>query len=220
MILGYRIEKLRKALKLTQKEFGKQIAKGEVTIRNWEKDNTTPPKGIEYVLSSMFGASLAWLRTGKGKMFDVVPVHSATHGANVVNVKIWQRLDDFSQIPDEEIEPQTIIQLPEELVGDWRDGMEVIDDSMRPTLIEGDYVGFDRTDKNFREGELFVIFSPYQVYQVKRLEEVRSPGGIRIRSDNPFYPDEVIAHDLIQHDLKIIGRVAWMFGTRKKHDKT
>lgn len=112
--------------------------------------------------------------------------------------------------------PNKTILLPSSLVGQCQEGFQVRGDSMFPTIKDGDYVGIDKEDNQFVNGEMYVIYSPYEGYVVKRLEEVREPRGIRVRSDNPYFNDDIIEHDKIETDLKIVARVAWLFGTRKK----
>lgn len=87
---------------------------------------------------------------------------------------------------------------------------------MYPTLKDGDYVGVDRTDKGFVSGELYLIHSKYSGYIVKRLEDA-TPEGIMLKSDNPMHVSPIVEHEKIEHDIEIIGHIAWIFGTRKKH---
>lgn len=116
------------------------------------------------------------------------------------------------------LEPLRTILLPEEVVHEWRDAFEAHGDSMEPTLSEGDIAGIDFSDKTFKSGKLFAIYCTYEGYTIKRLES-QSPYGILIKSDNPSHDDYRIDHDKIEHDLQIIGRVAWVFGQRKERKK-
>lgn len=215
IVPGSRIEQLRKRLKMTQAEFGKQIVKSETTVRNWETGATEPPEGIENLLSSLFDANPRWLLTGQG---DILLTKFELPTSNLVPVTIHNSAGIGPGRDDNEQEvhprPIEIKMFPEELVNGYRNGFRVAGDSMEPTLSEDDYVGVDFDDKLFIDGKMYLIHRAYEGYSVKRLED--HPDGILIRSDSPLVTDKLITRDKIEHDFKIIGSIAWIFGKRKK----
>jgi len=84
--------------------------------------------------------------------------------------------------------------------------IEVIGDSMSPTLNAGDRVMIDVTDKNPTPPGIFALFDGYGVI-VKRLERVAraEPPAIRVISDNPHHGP----FELTSDEAHIIGRVVW-----------
>lgn len=77
-------------------------------------------------------------------------------------------------------------------------------DSMQPTLVAGDRVVIDQSDKNPSQGGIFAIWDGYGV-KVKRVETIAQskPRRIRVLSENPVYPPDEIAVE----DSTIVGRV-------------
>jgi AcrR family transcriptional regulator len=88
--------------------------------------------------------------------------------------------------------------------------IEVVGDSMAPTLLAGDRVLIDTADQNPTPPGIFALFDGYGVI-VKRLERVArgEPPSIRVISDNPHHG----AYELSSDEVRIIGRVVW-FGRR------
>ena len=64
-----RIRKLRKALDLTQREFGERIGMKANTIATYEMGRATPSDPAVNNICKEFHVSGAWLRTGSGEMF-------------------------------------------------------------------------------------------------------------------------------------------------------
>lgn len=64
-----RIRKLRKALDLTQREFGERIGMKANTIATYEMGRATPSDPAVNNICKEFHVSEAWLRTGEGEMF-------------------------------------------------------------------------------------------------------------------------------------------------------
>lgn len=103
---------------------------------------------------------------------------------------------------------------PEELVNGFRHAFQVKGLSMWPTLNDEDYVGVDFDDREFEDEALFLIYRNYHGASVKRLQEMT--GGMLIKSDNPHTENELVEHSKIEHDIRIAGRIAWIFGNRTK----
>jgi len=79
------------------------------------------------------------------------------------------------------------------------DAINVIGDSMEPTIKEGSIIFIDRDDKSVQNGGIFVVSTPAGVF-VKRIN-LRSYGKIELISDNKLYPNEIIG------EAEIIGKV-------------
>lgn len=82
--------------------------------------------------------------------------------------------------------------------------IEVVGDSMQPTLSEGDSILVDRSDRRGVAGGIHIV--RYEgVLQVKRIDRGRS--GIRLISDNPRYAPVPVTNP---EALAVIGRVVWL----------
>jgi len=79
------------------------------------------------------------------------------------------------------------------------DAINVIGDSMEPTIKDGSIIFIDRNDKSVQNGGIFVVSTPAGVF-VKRIN-LRSDGKIELISDNKLYPGETV------EDAEIIGKV-------------
>lgn len=64
-----RIKKLRKALNLTQKEFGERIGVKPNTIGTYEIGRNEPIDAVISLICREFDVNEHWLRTGEGEMF-------------------------------------------------------------------------------------------------------------------------------------------------------
>lgn len=64
-----RIKKLRKALDLTQEEFGKRIGVKRNTVATYEIGRNTPIDAVISNICREFNVNETWLRTGAGEMF-------------------------------------------------------------------------------------------------------------------------------------------------------
>lgn len=67
--MNSRIKELRKALKLTQKEFGAKIGLCDSAITVWERSGKIPREKILFICQT-FHVNQTWLETGEGEMFD------------------------------------------------------------------------------------------------------------------------------------------------------
>ena len=66
--IGERIKELRKALKLSQTEFGVNIGVGLGVVRNLESSITLPSPAQIDLIVRVFNVNRAWLETGEGEM--------------------------------------------------------------------------------------------------------------------------------------------------------
>jgi phage repressor protein C with HTH and peptisase S24 domain len=84
--------------------------------------------------------------------------------------------------------------------------LEVLGDSMSPTIDEGDLVLVDLREPRFRHDGIYVLRSGSDL-SVKRVQS-RPDGKLAIRSDNPAYESAVVAPE----SINILGRVLWAGG--------
>ena len=67
--IGERIKELRKALKLSQTEFGVNIGVGLGVVRNLESSITLPSPAQIDLIVRVFNVNRTWLEIGEGEMF-------------------------------------------------------------------------------------------------------------------------------------------------------
>lgn len=67
--MGERIKQLRKALGLTQKEFGERLGVKPNTVGTYEIGRNEPIDAVVSLICREFNVNEDWLRTGKGAMF-------------------------------------------------------------------------------------------------------------------------------------------------------
>ena len=67
--MNERLKKLRKALDLTQQEFGDRIGIKRNTLANYEIGRNEPIDAVVNLICREFSVSETWLRTGEGEMF-------------------------------------------------------------------------------------------------------------------------------------------------------
>lgn len=67
--MGERIKELRKALGLTQREFGERIGVKPNTIGTYEIGRNDPIDAVVGLICREFSVNEIWIRTGNGEMF-------------------------------------------------------------------------------------------------------------------------------------------------------
>lgn len=106
--IGSRIKAARKALGLTQADFGNKLGLKPNTITSYETGNRTPADAIIISICKEYKVSREWLKTGNGEMF--VPATSREEIANFAsqiindeNAKFKRRLVlALSQLSDDQ----------------------------------------------------------------------------------------------------------------------
>ncbi|RDE04673.1 XRE family transcriptional regulator [Sphingomonas aracearum] len=78
-------------------------------------------------------------------------------------------------------------------------------DSMLPTLLDGDIVLIDKTQRSFLEQDALFALTLGDAAMIKRLR-ARPSGRIAILSDNPTVPADEVAPD----EIRIVGRVVFI----------
>lgn len=98
-----------------------------------------------------------------------------------------------------------ILYIDKKIIDKNLDAINVIGDSMEPTLKDGNIIFIDRNDKNIINGGIFVISTNAGVF-VKRLN-LKSNGEIEIISDNSIYPKEKVKPEEINIIGKVVGKL-------------
>jgi phage repressor protein C with HTH and peptisase S24 domain len=83
--------------------------------------------------------------------------------------------------------------------------IEVIGDSMEPTLRSGDKIMVDLNDKNIANPGIFALYDG-DATVVKRIEKIPGSDLIRIKSDNSFHS----SYDVDIVLINVAGRVVWV----------
>ncbi len=94
-----------------------------------------------------------------------------------------------------------IVYIDKKIINKNLDAINVIGDSMEPTIKDGSIIFIDRNYKNISNGGIFVISTPAGVF-VKRVR-IKSNGEIELISDNKAYPPENLKID----EVEIVGKV-------------
>lgn len=91
--MNVRLKVLRKALDLTQQEFGKLLGVKGNTIAQYEMGRTIPSNAIIFSICREFNVNECWLRDGTGKMF--LPVDRNTEIAKLTKILLNEESDSF-----------------------------------------------------------------------------------------------------------------------------
>lgn len=87
--------------------------------------------------------------------------------------------------------------------------LDVLGDSMEPTLRNGDTILVDKSDIEVHDGQIYLIGFQQQLL-VKRL--FRDVGGIVLKSDNLAYRETLVPPEYAD-DFVVFGRMRWMART-------
>jgi len=88
------------------------------------------------------------------------------------------------------------------------DAINVLGDSMEPTLHDGDIIFINRTLKDITKSGIFAISTEIGLF-VKRVMK-KSDGSIDLISDNPMYSIETVHSDNIEVIGKVVGSIRGM----------
>jgi repressor LexA len=214
MKAGERIRALRKALGLTQKEFADRIGITYQMLGLYERGEYEPSEKVLKLISSTFGVSYEWLKTGQGEMWE----RKEKTLLEELEAKTREVLEKLVRIP---VVGRAGAGFPEssadmDVVG-WvlvsketfqkggKFSVQVHGDSMEPTLHDGDFVVFKTyvgDGSDIPNGKVVVVRNHYGELIVKRLTRVN--GSIVLTSDNPKYPP-IPPEQFTTEDLRIVG---------------
>ncbi|MFV0481660.1 MAG: S24 family peptidase [Campylobacteraceae bacterium] len=89
---------------------------------------------------------------------------------------------------------------------EYIDAINVIGDSMEPTLNNGSIVFIDKREQNFAKGGIFVVSTPAGIF-IKRLK-LKSNGTVELISDNPSYFPEIVEANSVEIIGKAVGSLS------------
>lgn len=210
--LGKRLKEARELRGKSQDEVGKAAGISRAAVAQWESGVTAPTVDKLEKICELLDADPVWLITGshgkwsKGAKSPVsvatieVPeydVRVSAGGGFVINSERQRDVWPFSRkyLLDELRLPASNLVV-----------LEVIGDSMEPTLASGDRILVNMSDKRVSQPGIFVLWDGDGTV-VKRIELVPNTEPQRLKriSDNPLHGTyEVLASETI-----IIGRVVW-----------
>ena len=212
-------EEFRRRLRLIMQQFGsvadlaRAVGVSDNAIYKWVSGRGQPSMMSLVNLSKAAGVSVEWLATGRGvptkpkgelhiaePADGVLPPRPVLHRANGRPGLPNQQLVDYLSFQPEWLERALNVDLRNMAL------VEVIGDSMSPTIDEGDLVLVDLREARYRHDGIYVLRTGSDL-AVKRLQ--RQPdGSLAIRSDNPAYESSVVRPE----EVAVMGRVVWMGG--------
>lgn len=92
--MNTRIKEIRKALKLTQEDFGSRVGVKGNTIGNYELSLRNPSDAVIHSICREFNVDENWLRTGEGEMF----LPPADEIGDLVGRLVADRSSEFNSI--------------------------------------------------------------------------------------------------------------------------
>lgn len=199
-------------------EFQSRVEAGEVAgvtpdmLPRYARGVVKPPLEVIARLAAAKGVSLDWLWNGHGaRRLGEAP---ARDDEALVRVPIYDvRVGaGFGQVADSEnvigalsFDPMWLTMRGIKPAGAFL--CFGTGDSMAPTILDGDPIIGDSTDREPRD-KVFVLRRAGGLI-VKRLQK-RSDGTVVLLSDNPAYKPEILPRDEAD-DLEVIGRVGMVF---------
>ncbi len=212
-------EEFRRRLRLIMQQFGsvadlaRAVGVSDNAIYKWVSGRGQPSMMSLVNLSKAAGVSVEWLATGRG-----APTKSRSEvqmaepaDAMAPSRHALRNVNGRGAIQNPQIVDYVSFQpewLGRALNVDSRNMalVEVIGDSMSPTIDEGDLVLVDLREARFRHDGVYVMRTGGDL-AVKRLQ--RQPdGNLLIRSDNAAYESATVKPD----EVALLGRVVWIGG--------
>jgi len=190
---------------LSLRKFAEKVGVNEATLRGILKEKR-PYLDTMAAIAKGAGVDFKWLATGEGspeggEEADMyVPLHNvrAAAGAGAWN-------DDETVVTMVPFSRRFVRELggaPEHL-----HLIEAHGNSMEPTILSGDWLLVDTSQRDPRLAGIYVLRRDNEV-QVKRLRPRPAQGIFEVRSDNEEqYPRRELTR---AQDLDIIGRVIWI----------
>lgn len=224
MSIGNRIRLMRRQLKLSQPDLAKRAGVGQSTISDLENDKkNTSAKNMESI-AKVLGTSTTYLING-GENQQIDPNNGDFNSKNshlldfgiipndLVEIEYLDDITDFNKSEDfrstnmgaKKITVNRQALESRGITPDKCKAYSVIDNSMSPTIKNGDIIYVDQGRSNIRDGKIFAILHG-DLFKFKRLYKLPF-GGIRVVSDNAeeFPEEKLTAEEIIDQQFQVIG---------------
>ncbi len=205
MTYGDRLRQVRKALNLSQQEFGGRLGIATMIVSRLESNDTILKAPLLEKIDEM-GVSIPWILTGQGCIFKSDPQNSEQTCFSVPIVDVSASAGSGNPNDAETVIGTAEIGL--EFKKYWGEDSVIIriqGDSMQPTIAKNSWVLVHRVSHLKSEG-IFVFLHDNDL-RCKRIQK-KSTGEIIVKSDNPLYETEIYPKDSLQlGELVLLGEV-------------
>ena len=194
--LGERIRRRRKLLGLSQKKLANLLGVTYGNISHWEVGITNPKPSNLSALAEALDTTVEWLLDGiedadkKGDADYFLDIPPLIYGGGP---KYFPR----AQLESQNLDPESLYWMP------------APDDSMSPSIREGDVLVVDTHDREVKDGKVYIVRYADALI-IKRL--FKRINGLLLRSDNTAaVPDETLPPNK-QDAIEVVGRVVLRIG--------
>lgn len=224
--IGGRIKHARAAMGLSQSQLGKRLGVDASAVSQWEVNKTAPNSANLAKLATVLKRSAVWLRFGTEETIadeldefareDMESVIEVDTRAGAGGGGFWStennETNDVGYIVSADVKKAEWM-LPtmylRQYLGIYSRNAKIIEiagDSMAPTLMSGDRVIIDLSQRNPSPPGMFAIWDGVGVV-CKRLELLTNtdPHRLMLISDNP----KNLTYERTAEEVNIIGRVVW-----------
>ena len=211
MSVGKRLKELRICKNMTQLEMGDMLDIPQSNLYRYESDvSKLTTEKLEKI--HQLGVNVNWLITGEGEMFrnNNPSTNTLIEDLSVIKIPMIDVKASAGQGMVNYIEDiKDFISLPENILPAYTNKknlaiIEIMGDSMEPTIKNGEIVILDTGVQEIRSGSVYLI-RVFDDLRVKRIDR-KMNGNIVIMSDNAVYPPEELAFEELENSpLHIIG---------------
>src|SRR5690554_3697330 len=194
--LGERIRRRRKLLGLSQKKLANLLGVTYGNISHWEVGITNPKPSNLSALAEALDTTVEWLLDGiedadkKGDADYFLDIPPLIYGGGP---KYFPR----AQLESQNLDPESLYWMP------------APDDSMSPSIREGDVLVVDTHDREVKDGKVYIVRYADALI-IKRL--FKRINGLLLRSDDTAaVPDETLPPNK-QDAIEVVGRVVLRIG--------
>jgi len=187
-------------------EFGKSIGVSTNMISNYEKGQAWPKAQTLARIIELSRKSADWLLYGNED--DAVAIEGVGACLDIITIPVRAMAGAGDPCDLDQLEPIGHITIESEYNGPSITALLIRGTSMEPNIMNGAHVGVDRTDREIISGQLYAIYIPHEGIVVKRI--FVGPELVKIKSDNPTFPDHDMSIDRINWDTFVMGRVKWV----------
>ncbi len=209
-------EEFRRRLRLIMQQFGsvadlaRAVGVSDNAIYKWVSGRGQPSMVSLVNLARASRVSIEWLATGhdapkselrgtESSEFVYLPRNSVRNSAGRGTVQSRQ-IVDYLALKAEWLRRRLGVD-PKNLIL-----VEMVGDSMSPTIDEGDLLLVDLRDPRFRHDGVYVLRAGGEL-SIKRIQR-RPDGRLIIRNDNSAYEPAVVAAE----SVNVVGHVLWIAG--------